>query len=80
MRLGMPLVISDEPALLEVTGGNATVVAETDPASLARAVSAAWATPQEDLDRARAQAGRSWQDVARETRAALAQVAESQAR
>jgi glycosyltransferase involved in cell wall biosynthesis len=80
MRLGIPLVISDEPALLEVTGGNATVVAETDPASLARAVSAAWATPQEDLDRARAQAGRSWQDVARETRAALAQVAESQAR
>jgi glycosyltransferase involved in cell wall biosynthesis len=77
MRLGIPLVISADPALLEVTGGNATVVAEDDPESLARAVSAAWATPQRDLERARAHVDRGWEDVARETRAALAQVTES---
>ena len=38
MRLGIPLVISADEALMEVTGGNATVVAEADPASLADGV------------------------------------------
>lgn len=72
MRLGTPLVISDDEALMEVTGGNATVVAESDPASLADAVSAAWATPREDLERARSYVERStWLTVARETREAL---------
>jgi glycosyltransferase involved in cell wall biosynthesis len=80
MRLGIPLVVSADQALLEVTGGNATVVEGDDPGSLADAVSAAWATPQRELDRARAHAGRSWEDVARETRMALAEVAERQAR
>jgi glycosyltransferase involved in cell wall biosynthesis len=79
MRLGIPLVISDDDALLEVTGGNAIAVSGDDPASLAAAVSAAWATSEEDLNRARAHAGRSWEDVARETRAALAEVASAQA-
>jgi glycosyltransferase involved in cell wall biosynthesis len=78
MRLGIPLVISDDQALLEVTGGNATVVAETDAASLADGISGAWATPSEDLERAREFADRySWEKTARETRAILAQVAES---
>jgi glycosyltransferase involved in cell wall biosynthesis len=77
MRLGIPLVISADQALLEVTGGNATVVAEDDPESLAQAVASAWATPRPDLDRARAHVARSWEDAARETRAALAQVTES---
>jgi glycosyltransferase involved in cell wall biosynthesis len=80
MRLGIPLVISRDQALREVTGGNATVVADDDPESLAQAVSAAWDTPQHDLDRARAHVDRTWEDVARETRAALAEVAEGQRR
>ena len=78
MRLGIPLVISDDPALLEVTGGNATVVSREDPESLAEAVLAAWRTPRADLDRAQAHAGRTWEDAARQTRQALTQVVESQ--
>jgi glycosyltransferase involved in cell wall biosynthesis len=75
MRLGIPLVISDDEALIEVTGGNATVVAGTDPASLADAVSGAWSTAIEDLDRARAYVNPyTWMNVARETRTALDQV------
>ena len=75
MRLGIPVVISDDEALLEVTGGNATVVAETDATSLADAVSAAWATSAEALDRARSYAGRyTAERMARETRAVLSSV------
>jgi glycosyltransferase involved in cell wall biosynthesis len=80
MRLGIPLVISRDPALLEVTGGNATVVAGHDPESLAAAVSVAVATTKQDLERARAHVARSWEDTARETRAALAQVVEASGR
>jgi glycosyltransferase involved in cell wall biosynthesis len=80
MRLGIPLVISRDPALLEVTGGNATVATGDDPESLAQAVSAAAATSREDLDRARAHVARTWEDAARDTRAALAQVIEGQPR
>jgi glycosyltransferase involved in cell wall biosynthesis len=76
MRLGIPVVISNDQALLEVTGGNATVVAEADPESLARAASAAWATPPEALERARAYADRyTAERMAQETRAILARVA-----
>ncbi len=75
MRLGIPVVISDDEALLEVTGGNATVVAEGDTASLADAVSAAWATPADALERARAFAERyTAERMARETRAVLSRV------
>jgi glycosyltransferase involved in cell wall biosynthesis len=75
MRLGIPLVISADEALLEVTGGNATIVGDDGARSLADAVSAAWTTPQEELDRARASVeAYGWVEVARETRAALAQV------
>jgi glycosyltransferase involved in cell wall biosynthesis len=78
MRLRIPLVISADEALLEVTGGNATVVRDSDPTSLADAVSAAWATPRERLDRARAFVDQStWEQVARATRAALGRVAEA---
>jgi glycosyltransferase involved in cell wall biosynthesis len=77
MRLGIPLVISADEALLEVTGGNATVVRDTEPALLADAVSAAWATPAEELNRARAYVEQStWENAARETRAVLGQVVE----
>ena len=76
MRLGIPLVISDDEALLEVTGGNATIVGEQDAESLADAVETAWETPPESLERARAYvADRTWEDVAEETRTILAGVA-----
>ena len=77
MRLGIPLVISADQALLEVTGGNAAVAEGDGAESLAAAVSAASAMTEQDLDRARAHVERSWEDVARETRAALDQVAET---
>jgi glycosyltransferase involved in cell wall biosynthesis len=76
MRLGIPVVISADEALMEVTGGNATIVRETDVASLADAVSAAWATPPEDLERARSYADRYTSErQALETRMALAEIA-----
>jgi glycosyltransferase involved in cell wall biosynthesis len=81
MRLGIPLVISADDALREVTGGHAVTEAGPDPASLADAVSAAWATPPEELERARAHVDRrSWSDVARETREALREVIEAGSR
>jgi glycosyltransferase involved in cell wall biosynthesis len=77
MRLGVPVVISDDEALMEVTGGNATVVAETDAASLADAVSAAWATSADELERARSYAERyTAVRMATETREFLRQIAE----
>ena len=76
MRLGIPLVVSDDEALLEVTSGHATVVEGRDSASLADAVSRAWETSKEDLEQAREYAHRfSWAQVAGETRDALARVA-----
>lgn len=55
MLLGRPLVVSRDPALLEVTGGLATVAAGTDPASLADAVVRALATTPAELA-----AGQEW--------------------
>jgi glycosyltransferase involved in cell wall biosynthesis len=76
MRLGIPLVISADEALLEVTGAHATVAAADDAPSLAEAVLTAWKTPQDELDQARAFVQEyRWVDVARATRAALAEVA-----
>lgn len=76
MRLGIPLVISDDEALLEVTGGHATVVSGRDAASLADAVSRAWRTPKEELELARDYVDRySWLRMAGETRAVLAEAA-----
>jgi glycosyltransferase involved in cell wall biosynthesis len=78
MRLGIPLVISGDEALREVTGGHAAVAPNGDALSLADAVSTAWATPKDELDRARAFVGEyHWVDVARATREALAEVAEA---
>jgi glycosyltransferase involved in cell wall biosynthesis len=75
MRLGIPLVISADEALLEATGGHATVVEGTGPQALADGVATAWDTPADELSRARAYVDRySWAEVARRTRAALAQV------
>jgi glycosyltransferase involved in cell wall biosynthesis len=75
MRLGIPLVISADEALVEATGGNATIVADDAARSIADGVSTAWGTPPAELDRARAFVDRHrWEDVARATRAALAEV------
>ncbi|HEV7206721.1 MAG TPA: glycosyltransferase family 1 protein [Jatrophihabitans sp.] len=47
LRLGIPVVISSDPALLEVTGGHAVVAAGTSPADLAAAIDRALARPAE---------------------------------
>ena len=49
MRLGIPVVVTPEPALLEVTAGLATVMDGWDAASLARAVPQARRTSDQDL-------------------------------
>jgi glycosyltransferase involved in cell wall biosynthesis len=49
MRLGIPVVVTPDPALLEVTGQLATVMDGWDAASLARAVPQAGRTGDEDL-------------------------------
>jgi len=41
MAAGVPVVVSDAPALVEVTGGAALVVPRDDPAALARALAEA---------------------------------------
>jgi glycosyltransferase involved in cell wall biosynthesis len=74
MRLGIPVVITPEPALLEVTGGHATVVHGEGPDALARAVDAAWQVPAGDLDAARKYADRfTWANFASGVRSLLAE-------
>jgi glycosyltransferase involved in cell wall biosynthesis len=73
MRLGIPVVVTPDPALLEVTGGLATVMDDWTAESLARAVPRAVHTSGEDLARGVAHAsGFTWQRTAAEVRAALA--------
>jgi glycosyltransferase involved in cell wall biosynthesis len=65
MRLGIPLVISPDPALVEVAGGHATLMADWGPAPLADAIVAAWETPPEQLAAAKAFASRyTWSNMA----------------
>ncbi len=56
MRLGIPVVVTPDPALLEVTGGLATVMDGWDAAALARAVPRAVRTSAEDITRCTARA------------------------
>ena len=49
MRLGIPVVVTPDPALLEVTGGRATVMDGWDAAALSRAVPQALQTSAEQL-------------------------------
>ena len=75
MQLGIPLVVSPDPALLEVTDGKATVMKEWTAAALAEAVDAALSTTPDDLGAARARASEfTWQGMAASVRA-LAQEA-----
>ena len=49
LRLGIPAVISTDPALAEVTGGHAVTAAANTPAALAEAIAAALALTPEEL-------------------------------
>lgn len=74
MRLGIPVVITPEPALLEVTAGHATVVDGTGPAALAGAVERALRVPAESLRAARRHAdGFTWANFASGVRSLLAE-------
>lgn len=58
MRLGIPVVVSRDPALAEVTGGHATVAAGPTPADLVRAVGVARRRSPAALAEARAHTDR----------------------
>lgn len=76
MRLGIPVVITPEPALLEVTSGHATVVQGEGPDALARAVETARHTSPADLEAAKRHAERfTWANFASGVRGVLAEAA-----
>ncbi len=73
LRLRIPLVISDDPALMEVTGGHATVIRGKTPESLADGVAHAWKTNDHELAAARSWVGSfTWAQMAAQTREVLA--------
>jgi hypothetical protein len=73
MRLGIPVVVTPDPALLEVTGGLATVMDGWDAAALARAVPVARQQGTADLERGVHHASAfTWRRTASEVRAVLA--------
>jgi hypothetical protein len=77
MRLGIPLVITPEPALLEVTAGHATVIEGHGPSALARAVATARRTTPEALAAARQHAATfTWSHFAADVRTTLREVME----
>jgi glycosyltransferase involved in cell wall biosynthesis len=72
MRLGIPVVITPEPALLEVTGGHATVVNGEGAEALAKAVDVALQTSSRDLAAAKRHAGQfTWASFAAAVRGLL---------
>jgi glycosyltransferase involved in cell wall biosynthesis len=72
MRLGIPVVVTPDPALLEVTGGLATVMDGWDASALARAVPLARRQSAEDLERGVKHASEfTWQRTAAAVRATL---------
>ncbi len=72
MRLGIPVVVSADPALAEVTGGHAAVAASTAPDGLAAAISDALAFTPEQLDAGRRFTdGFSWRRTANVVRSSL---------
>jgi glycosyltransferase involved in cell wall biosynthesis len=73
MRLGIPVVVTPDPALYEVTGGFATVTDGWDAAALAGAVSVARSQSAEDIERGVKHASEfTWRRTAGEVRATLA--------
>jgi glycosyltransferase involved in cell wall biosynthesis len=74
LRLGIPLVISPDPALLEVTAGHAVVTDDESPEGLAAAIERAQAlTPDQLAAGAEHARAFTWERMAREVRAALVQ-------
>jgi glycosyltransferase involved in cell wall biosynthesis len=72
MRLGIPVVVTPDPALFEVTGGLATVMDGWDAAALARAVPVARAMSTEDLERGVKHASEfTWRRTASDVRRTL---------
>ena len=72
MRLGIPVVVTPDPALLEVTGGLATVMDGWDAPALARAVPQARQTSQQELEAGVEHAATfTWRRTATDVRAAL---------
>lgn len=72
LRLGIPTVVSPDPALAEVTGGHAVTARSSDPQDLAAAIRAALALTPEQLAAGRAfAAGFSWRRTAEVVRAGL---------
>jgi glycosyltransferase involved in cell wall biosynthesis len=72
MRLGIPVVVTPDPALFEVTGGLATVMDGWDAAALARAVPVARRLSAEDLERGVKHAAEfTWRRTAADVRATL---------
>jgi glycosyltransferase involved in cell wall biosynthesis len=72
MRLGIPLVVTPEPALLEVTGRHAVVTADWSAGALADAVLTASEATGAELAAARERAALfTWRRTAEHTRAAL---------
>ena len=72
MLLGIPVVVSADPALLEVTGGHAVVAADDRPATLARAIASALGRDPAQLDAAVEHARTfTWARMARQIRGVL---------
>jgi glycosyltransferase involved in cell wall biosynthesis len=72
LRLGLPLVVSPDEALLEVTGGHAVVTPDETPEGLARAIGQALELTPEQLEAGRTHARTfTWARMARQTRDAL---------
>lgn len=72
MRRGIPVLVSADPALLEVTGGHAEVVRDLAPAPLAAGIEAAIARTPEQLRAGRAHTDSlSWKGMAATIRAEL---------
>lgn len=75
MRLGIPLVITPEPALVEVTAGHATVIEGEGPSAVARAVTSARRTTPEAVAAARQHAAAfTWSHFAADVRTTLLEV------
>ncbi len=73
MRLGIPVVVTPDAALLEVTGGHATVMDGWDAAALAAAVPVARAQSDEELSAGvEHAAGFTWERTASVVRSTLA--------
>jgi len=77
MLVGVPVVISRDPALLEVAGGFATIAEGAGPDALATAVSKAVSLSPEALDAAKCHAASfTWKRSAQAVRNALHEVTE----